>query len=122
MATSASTVGLPEDKAYIAHHFNCPTCLPPGYPAASRHVAPKAKRCGTHTTGPLASATKPVAPFMHCIAPECWTALITSPVRLAANISPHRKQNHDCYSDPISLHYSVQGGRGEGLNHFHHHF
>ena len=26
MKTSASTVDLPEDKAYIAHHFNCPTC------------------------------------------------------------------------------------------------
>ncbi|MDO1475615.1 MULTISPECIES: hypothetical protein [Comamonas] len=30
MATSASTVGLPEDKAYIAHHFNCPTCCAAG--------------------------------------------------------------------------------------------
>ncbi len=30
MATSASTVGLPEDKAYIAHHFNCPTCIAAG--------------------------------------------------------------------------------------------
>ena len=28
--TSASTVGLPEDKAYIAHHFNCPTCCAAG--------------------------------------------------------------------------------------------
>ena len=28
--TSASTVGLPEDKAYIAHHFNCPTCIAAG--------------------------------------------------------------------------------------------
>ena len=30
MATSASTVGLPEDKAYIAHHFNCTTCCAAG--------------------------------------------------------------------------------------------
>ncbi len=30
MATSASTVGLSEDKAYIAHHFNCPTCIAAG--------------------------------------------------------------------------------------------
>lgn len=30
MATSASTVGLPEDKDYIAHHFNCPTCCAAG--------------------------------------------------------------------------------------------
>ncbi|MBL5979775.1 hypothetical protein JAO85_21075 [Comamonas sp. NyZ500] len=30
MATSASTVDLPEDKAYIAHHFNCPTCCAAG--------------------------------------------------------------------------------------------
>ena len=28
--TSASTVGLPEDKAYIAHHFKCPTCIAAG--------------------------------------------------------------------------------------------
>lgn len=30
MTTSASTVGLPEDKAYITHHFNCPTCIAAG--------------------------------------------------------------------------------------------
>lgn len=30
MATSASTVGLPEDASYIAHHFNCPTCCAAG--------------------------------------------------------------------------------------------
>lgn len=30
MAISASTVGLPEDKAYITHHFNCPTCCAAG--------------------------------------------------------------------------------------------
>ena len=30
MATSASTVGLPEDRAYLAHHFNCPTCCAAG--------------------------------------------------------------------------------------------
>ena len=30
MATSASTVDLPEEKAYIAHHFNCPTCCAAG--------------------------------------------------------------------------------------------
>lgn len=30
MATSASTVGLPEDKAYITHHFNCATCCAAG--------------------------------------------------------------------------------------------
>ncbi|WP_233506430.1 hypothetical protein [Comamonas sp. AG1104] len=30
MATSASTAGLPEDKAYITHHFNCPTCCAAG--------------------------------------------------------------------------------------------
>ncbi|KWT66678.1 hypothetical protein APV28_4564 [Comamonas testosteroni] len=23
-------MGLPEDKAYIAHHFNCPTCCAAG--------------------------------------------------------------------------------------------
>lgn len=28
--TSASTVGLPEDKAYIAHHFKCATCIAAG--------------------------------------------------------------------------------------------
>lgn len=28
--TSASTVGLPEDAAYIAHHFKCPTCIAAG--------------------------------------------------------------------------------------------
>ena len=30
MATSASTVDLPEDKAYIAHHFSCPQCCAAG--------------------------------------------------------------------------------------------
>lgn len=30
MATSASTVDLPEDKAYITHHFNCATCCAAG--------------------------------------------------------------------------------------------
>lgn len=30
MKTSASTVDLPEDKAYIAHHFKCPTCIAAG--------------------------------------------------------------------------------------------
>ena len=30
MATSASTVGLPEDKAYITLHFNCATCCSTG--------------------------------------------------------------------------------------------
>lgn len=30
LATSASTVGLPEDEAYIAHHFNCSTCCAAG--------------------------------------------------------------------------------------------
>lgn len=29
-ATSASTVGLPEDKAYITHHFSCPQCCAAG--------------------------------------------------------------------------------------------
>ena len=29
-ATSASTVGLPEDKAYITRHFNCATCCAAG--------------------------------------------------------------------------------------------
>lgn len=24
MTTSASTAGLPEDRAYLLHHFNCP--------------------------------------------------------------------------------------------------
>ena len=28
--TSASTVDVPEDKAYLAHHFNCPTCIAAG--------------------------------------------------------------------------------------------
>ena len=28
--TSASTVDLPEDAAYIAHHFKCPTCIAAG--------------------------------------------------------------------------------------------
>lgn len=36
MATSASTVGLPEDKAYIAHHFNCPTCIAAGRSAGKQ--------------------------------------------------------------------------------------
>ena len=40
MATSASTVGLPEDKAYIAHHFNCPTCCAAGLSGG------KQARCG----------------------------------------------------------------------------
>ncbi len=30
MAISASTVGLPEDEAYIAHHFKCATCIAAG--------------------------------------------------------------------------------------------
>lgn len=30
MAISASTVDLPEDKAYIAHHFKCQTCIAAG--------------------------------------------------------------------------------------------
>ena len=30
MTISASTVGLEEDKAYITHHFNCPTCIAAG--------------------------------------------------------------------------------------------
>lgn len=30
MTTSASAVGLEEDKAYLLHHFNCPTCISVG--------------------------------------------------------------------------------------------
>lgn len=30
MKASASTVGLPEDKAYISHHFKCATCIAAG--------------------------------------------------------------------------------------------
>ncbi|PIG07817.1 hypothetical protein CLU84_0644 [Comamonas sp. 26] len=30
MATSASTVGLPEDKSYLLHHFHCNTCISAG--------------------------------------------------------------------------------------------
>ena len=30
MTTSASTVGLEEDKAYLLHHFSCPTCRAAG--------------------------------------------------------------------------------------------
>lgn len=30
MTTSASTVGLPEDKAYLSHHFNCSQCCAAG--------------------------------------------------------------------------------------------
>ena len=30
MTTSASTVGLPEDKAYLSHHFACPQCCAAG--------------------------------------------------------------------------------------------
>ena len=30
MTTSASTVGLEEDKAYLLHHFSCPTCIAAG--------------------------------------------------------------------------------------------
>ena len=36
MAISASTVGLPEDAAYIAHHFNCPTCCAAGRSAGKQ--------------------------------------------------------------------------------------
>lgn len=30
MTISASTVGLEEDKAYLTHHFHCPTCIAAG--------------------------------------------------------------------------------------------
>ena len=30
MATSASTVDLPEDKAYLNHHVNCSFCISAG--------------------------------------------------------------------------------------------
>lgn len=30
MTASASTVGLPEDRSYLLHHFNCPTCIAAG--------------------------------------------------------------------------------------------
>lgn len=30
MKASASTVDLEEDKAYMLHHFNCPTCCAAG--------------------------------------------------------------------------------------------
>ena len=38
--TSASTVGLPEDKAYIAHHFNCPTCCAAGLSGGKQQRCP----------------------------------------------------------------------------------
>lgn len=30
MTASASTVGLPEDRAYQLHHVKCPTCIAAG--------------------------------------------------------------------------------------------
>ena len=30
MTTTNSTVSLPEDKAYLNHHFNFPTCIAAG--------------------------------------------------------------------------------------------
>lgn len=44
MATSASTVGLPEDKAYIAHHFNCPTCCAAGLSGGKQQRCPDGLR------------------------------------------------------------------------------
>ena len=37
---TASTVGLPEDKAYIAHHFNCPTCCAAGLSGGKQQRCP----------------------------------------------------------------------------------
>ncbi|MPN12301.1 hypothetical protein SDC9_159617 [bioreactor metagenome] len=42
--TSASTVGLPEDKAYIAHHFNCPTCCAAGRSGGKQTRCPDGQR------------------------------------------------------------------------------
>lgn len=42
--TSASTVGLPEDKAYIAHHFNCPTCCAAGLSGGKQARCPAGQR------------------------------------------------------------------------------
>ena len=42
--TSASTVGLPEDKAYIAHHFNCPTCCAAGLSGGKQARCPDGQR------------------------------------------------------------------------------
>lgn len=44
MATSASTVGLPEDKAYIAHHFNCPACCAAGLSGGKQQRCPDGLR------------------------------------------------------------------------------
>ncbi|GEM_PF-4241805 len=30
MSASLSTVDMPEDRAYLAHHFNCPACCAAG--------------------------------------------------------------------------------------------
>lgn len=44
MKTSASTVDLPEDKAYIAHHFNCPTCIAAGATPGKQARCPDGQR------------------------------------------------------------------------------
>ncbi len=46
MATSASTVGLPEDRTYLLHNFNCPICCAAGLSEASKRAAPMACACG----------------------------------------------------------------------------
>lgn len=44
MAISASTVGLPEDKAYISHHFKCPTCIAAGATPGKQARCPDGQR------------------------------------------------------------------------------
>lgn len=41
MATSASTVGLPEDQAYLLHHFNCPYCISAGATPGKQERCPE---------------------------------------------------------------------------------
>ena len=41
MATSASTVGLPEDKAYLNHHFNCLYCISAGATPGKQERCPE---------------------------------------------------------------------------------
>lgn len=44
MATSASTVGLPEDKAYLNHHFSCPYCISAGATPRKQERCPEGLR------------------------------------------------------------------------------
>ena len=44
MTASASTVGLPEDKAYLNHHFNCPYCISAGTTPGKQERCPEGQQ------------------------------------------------------------------------------